>query len=344
MSKSSLPWAELGWRAEVESWIGAALADMGAVPNGLIEQPHIRPWSTVLSVPTTAGLFYFKATAPALHHEPALTSALSQWHPNCVPAVAAADAERGWLLMADSGPSLRSIIKRDGDLMHWRTVLPKYAQLQIDVAPRVAELLHLGAIDRRLSTLPILFAQLLDDTEALLLDHEDGLSAAEYATLRELLPRYAEMCLQLANFGIPETLHHDDFHDGNIFVRLGQSTSTNRYTFADWGESCVAHPFFTLVVTLRSIGYTLDLDGDDPAILALRDHYLTAWSAYGDLDELRGAFALANRIGMVNRALTWHLVVSALEGDDKAQEAASVPGWLQEFLEAMTDRRAAASP
>ncbi|MEZ4659435.1 MAG: hypothetical protein R2911_17895 [Caldilineaceae bacterium] len=100
----------------------------------------------------------------------------------------------------------------------------------------------------------------------------------------------------------------------------------------------MAHPFFTLVVTLRSIGYTLDLDAADPAILALRDHYLRAWSPYGELAKLHSALDLANRIGMVNRALTWHLVVSALEGEDKAEEAASVPGWLQEFLEAMTNK------
>ncbi|MEZ4659434.1 MAG: hypothetical protein R2911_17890 [Caldilineaceae bacterium] len=30
-------------------------------------------------------------------------------------------------------------------------------------------------------------------------------------------------------YGIPETLHHDDFHDGNIFVQR-EGTSINRYT------------------------------------------------------------------------------------------------------------------
>ncbi|MEZ4659433.1 MAG: hypothetical protein R2911_17885 [Caldilineaceae bacterium] len=167
---------------------------MGAVLNGPIEQPHIRPWSTVLTVPTTAGLFYFKATAPTLHHEPALTSALAQWHPDCVPDVAAVDTKRGWLLMADSGASLRSIIKQDRDSAHWHMVLHNYAQLQLDVASRAAELLELGAIDRRLAQLPTLFAQLLDDTDALLIDHEDGLSATEYDEHCATCCCYAEMC------------------------------------------------------------------------------------------------------------------------------------------------------
>ncbi|MCB0139685.1 MAG: phosphotransferase [Caldilineaceae bacterium] len=337
LSNSLLPWQKPGWRTEVESWIRRTLADMGAEPTDAIAQPHIRSWSTVLTIPTTAGLFYFKATAPTLRHEPALTSALSQWHADCVPHVLAASAERGWLLMADSGPSLRSIIKQDRDLAHWRTVLHNYARLQKEVAPRAAELLQLGTLDRRLAQLPALLAQLLEDRDALLLDQEDGLVVTEYETLRGLLPRFEEMCRQLAVYGIPETLHHDDFHDGNIFVQMDHATSAHGYTFADWGESCVAHPFFTLVVTLRSIAYTLELDSSDAAIGALRDHYLAQWSSYGSMDELRSAFALANRIGMVNRALTWYLVVSALEGAEKAAQAASVPGWLQEFLEAMAN-------
>lgn len=337
MAKPSLPWTEPGWHEEVERWVRTALADIGGEVNGAIEQPHIRSWSTVLTIPTSLGRYYFKATAPTLHHEPALTHALCQWHPDCVPNVVAAHVGRGWLLMADSGASLRSLIRQDRDLSHWRMVLHKYATLQMDVASRAGELLNLGAIDRRLSKLPTLYTRLLGDTGALLLEHEDGLTAAEYETLRKLTPRFGEMCRQLADYAIPETLHHDDFHDGNIFVQpaLNGEASANHYTFADWGESCVSHPFFTLVVTLRSIGYTLELPEDDAGLLALRDHYLAAWSQFGALADMRRAFDLANRVGMVNRALTWYLVVSALEGEEKAKDAASVPGWLQEFLEAM---------
>ena len=63
--------------------------------------------------------------------------------------------------------------------------------------------------------------------------------------VRAILPEYAERCELLAAFGIPETIQHDDLHDGNVFVRDG------RNLFFDWGDSCVSHPFHTLVVTLR---------------------------------------------------------------------------------------------
>ena len=43
--------------------------------TGAVEQPHVRPWSTVLHAPTDDGLLYMKATAPVLAHELALTAA-----------------------------------------------------------------------------------------------------------------------------------------------------------------------------------------------------------------------------------------------------------------------------
>jgi len=147
--------------------------------------------------------------------------------------------------------------------------------------------------------------------------------------LRALAPRYAELCGRLAAFGLPETLHHDDFHDANIFVRGG------RYVFFDWGESGLAHPFFTLLVTLRSVANTLGLDAHAREVAQLRDVYLASWTRFGTPGALRAAFDLAQQVGMVARALTWHHVVSPLPGPAKQEYAGAVPGWLQEFLTAV---------
>jgi aminoglycoside phosphotransferase (APT) family kinase protein len=189
------------------------------------------------------------------------------------------------------------------------------------------ELLALGALDRRLATLPARFERLLADVGAMQLDREDNLTSAEYARLRAMGAQVAEMCERLASFGIPETLQHDDFHDANIFFGGG------RYLFFDWGESAVAHPFFTLTVTLRSVAYSMELDEGGPEIARLREVYLEPWERYAPRDRLRTAFPLARRLGMFNRALTWHHVVSSLaDGPDKEAQADAVPGWMQEFL------------
>jgi hypothetical protein len=325
---TQLPWTRPGWLEQASAWIEAELERQGLAANGPIEQPHVRPWSTVLRVPTSTGLLYFKATAPMLMHEPALTQALARWRPDCMPHVLATDLERGWILLRDSGESLRSRIQSDQDIWHWHTVLPLYAGLQIELSDRLAELLALGALDRRLATLPGQYEQLLADTDALLIGKPDGLKAEEYDQLRTLVPRFSAECEQLASYGLPETLHHDDFHDANIFVRDGV------YTFADWGESCAAQPFFTLVVMLRSIAYRRGWDEKVPELARLRDIYLEPWTRYAPHKQLLEASVLAQRIGMVGRALTWHRVVSQLEEPFKSEHAEAVPGWLQEFLTA----------
>src|SRR3954454_12672731 len=73
--QDKLPWTQPGWREQAEAWVHAELTRRGIRVDGEIEQPHLRPWSTVLRVPTSAGDYFFKATSPLLAHEPALT----QW-------------------------------------------------------------------------------------------------------------------------------------------------------------------------------------------------------------------------------------------------------------------------
>ncbi len=327
---NELPWTQTGWLASATVWIDAQLSGLGLKLAGTIEQPHVRPWSTVLRVPSSDGLLYFKASAPVLGHEPALTAALARWRPDCLPEVLAIDSARGWLLMRDSGTPLRAFIRADGHLQRWHAVLPLFAEVQMELAGQLDELLALGALDRRLAILPAAYERLLDDTDSLLLDQKDGLSQTAYQQLRAHAPRFVADCQRLAEFGLPETLHHDDFHDGNIFVRDA------RTTFTDWGESCAAHPFFTTVVMLRSACNTLELEPTAPEVMALRDFYLEPWERLAPRRTLVEAWTLAQRLGMVCRALTWHLVGASLLDPYRSEHAAAVPGYLGEFLELST--------
>lgn len=332
-----LPWKKPGWLEEASEWIAARLEERDIQLNGPVEQIHVRPWSTVLSAPTLSGTVFMKASAPVLAHEPGLTQALSRWRPDCIQSVWAVDLDRAWMLMPDESPMLRSLIQSPADLVHWEQILPVYAGVQQEMMARQAELLKLGLLDRRLSGLPEQFAQLLADRDAMRIDQEDGLTRQQYRELLALLPRYRVMCERLASFGIPVTLHHDDFHDANVFVPGG------RYAFSDWGESCLAHPFFTMLVTLRSIAYRFDWAygaGEHqyqfaPEILHLRDIYLSCWTDYGTPDDLLKAFQLAWKVAMVSRALTWHRVISFLGAEGQSSHGYAVPAWLGEFLDAL---------
>jgi len=322
-----IPWSLPGWMEEAREWIAGRLEALGLEFTGKIDQPHVRPWSTILRAETKTGMVFFKAGIPALAHEPGLMALLSRWRPDCILVPLAIDLERGWMLMPDGGHTLRARLQEGDKSVSWDQVLPLYAGLQQYTASRLPELLGAGAFDRRLVTLPGLLDALVTDLPLLCIGLEDGLSTAQYEELTRLGPVAGQMCSRLAELPIPETLHHDDFHDGNIFVRDG------RYLLFDWAESCAAHPFFTLVVGLRSIAYRMGVEEDNPKIARLRDLYLDYWRGYASPEVLAEALALALPLGMLCRALTWHRVLSSIPEEARAGNIDAVPGWLQGFLE-----------
>ena len=316
----SLTWTDPAWLEESRAWIDAELARLELTVSGVVEQPHVRPWSTVLRVPTTGGDVWFKASMPAVAHEVGVLPVLAGRRPDCLPRLLAADRERGWMLQADGGTRLRDLLAEHPDPSRWEAVLPLYADLQLAVAPDRDELLAAGAPDRRLAGLPALY----DD----LLARQGSLSAEELARLRELTPTVARLCEELAAHELPETIQHDDLHDGNVFVRDGA------YVFFDWGDSCVAHPFFTLHVTMRVLAYNLGVDGDAPELERYRDAYLEPWTGLRPRADLLRAVGPADLLGGIARALAWQLVVDGVPPDVRDEYEDAVVDRLRTFLAA----------
>lgn len=303
-----IPWTQSGWFERASVWIQAELERQGFIASGPIEQPHSRPWSTVLRVPTIDGDIYFKAVSPVNPYEPELFGALARWRPDRVPRLLSVDTERGWVLMRDAGQRLREIIRPTRDMSPWLSVLPLYAELQIELAQRVSDLLALGVPDRRLSVLPTLYEPLLDDVDVLRIDQPAGVTSEQYRRLLDLSLRVAELCERLADHRIPESLNHGDLNDSNVFVSGGSSV------FIDWGVGCVSHPFYSLRTVLVSAEISLGLEENSPELNPLRDAYLEPWTSYESREDLLRALDLAGRLASINGALTWHLLVSRLEG------------------------------
>jgi hypothetical protein len=303
-----LPWVQPAWLAEARAWI-AARAEI----TGEIEQPHVRWWSTVLRVPTADGVLWFKANAAPHRFEAGLLAILERVHPGLVPELVAHDAARGWILMRDGGERLREL---DEPLRRWEELLPVYAQLQLDLAPHADELLAAGVPDERLAVLPADFERVLDDPEA----HGD-LTPGELDAARALVPRLAAACEELAAYGIAETLQHDDLHDGNVFVRDG------RYLFFDWGDSCVSHPFHTLVVTFRALAHKLGLPAGGPDVRRLRDAYLEPFGAPAEAAEL------AHFTGTAERMVNWYRFVFAREPEYRDGDEQSVTYGIRRLLD-----------
>lgn len=327
-SEPKLYWTNPDWQRQAHDWIRAETERQSIRITGEIEQPHMYPWSTVLRIPTDQGTLFFKATAAETVYEAALTQKLSGWYPDCMPELVAVDLARGWMLMCDGGKQLRASIRPTKDLSPWNPVIARYAEVQIGLTGHLLEMLALGIPDHRLASLPALYTELLKDEESLLIDREKGLSSDEWEQLKGMRPRFEQICSELADVGIPESLNHGDFHDGNVLARDG------RITFFDWGDATLTHPFVSLRTFFVSIEIALDLDEYSltSEMMDLLNRYLAPWRQLASQDALLDAYSLSRPVASIVKALTWHKTISPLTGSLRAEYAHIVPAVLQEFI------------
>jgi aminoglycoside/choline kinase family phosphotransferase len=214
---------------EADSWIREHVE-----PTGEPELVHDRVWGSVWRVPTAGGPVWFKACAPIQAFEPWLTAALASRHPTLLPDVLAYDDAHSWLLLADLGSHYGV---EHMPLEAYLELLPRYAELQIAEAAHVDDHLAHGVPDRRLATLP--------DQFDMLVDADLPLEPHESERLRAFAPEFRELCAELAAFGVPETIQHDDLHGNNLYP----SAAGTR--ILDWGDSSIGHPFFSFTQAFR---------------------------------------------------------------------------------------------
>ncbi len=287
-------WTDPEWLAGAHAWVDEQTNALGLERTGDAEQPHIEVWSTVLKVPTTAGPVWFKANHGPLRHEAALVTLLAERVPDRVEPLLAADLDRGWMLMRDAGTRMRELVVVEANLARWHPVLDSVARISIAMEDDIDALLAIGVPDLRLATLPASYAALMEEIDAA-------------PRFRAATDQVAELCEQLAAYGIRDSVQHDDLHDGQVFVRDG------RHWVLDWGDACVSHPFFVLAVALEGqIAWGLDDVESSVDTGPFRDTFLAPYAAahpnlsHADLVE---ASRLATRLGWAARAVNGHLSV-----------------------------------
>jgi Phosphotransferase enzyme family len=316
-----LLWMRPGWFASATAWIDERLARLGYTRSAPIEQLVAKSWSTVLRVPTTKGSLYFKAPAPAFEFEPALTAMLNQLMPTQFPSVLVIDGERHWMLMQDAGMEIRD---RVDDPALLAEALRHFAEMQISLSPHIEALKATGCPDRRLHLLPRLYQEVLQATPFLHIDEPKGLPRSQYEQLLAFSPQLREMCDELASYNVPESLHHDDLHTGNILY------NGERYVFIDLAECCLTHPFCSMFIALRVAKYILKYD--EQTLERLRLAYLAPWTRYEPIERLRRALEIAHRLGSLYRALFWYNFLSQLEPDVRWMHWDAAFYFLQVFL------------
>ena len=333
---ASAGWTDPVWRRTIESWASEQLSISGRAVSGQIEQPHVRPWSTVLRIPTDAGVIWCKAARPGTAHEARLLPAFAAWGVGSVLPPIAADPERAWLLLPDGGRTLRQTWPHgtgDPDLDAWERVLTEYASLQRRVEARAEELVALGVPDGRPGQLAGTLARLLDDdaTWNRVADADRDEAARARERLRGAAEWIAARVEVLERSGIAATIQHDDLHDWNVFV------GPDGYRFFDWGDSVVAHPFATLVTVLNSIAYRLGTTPDDPVLQRLRDVYLEAWTDVASRTTLADVLAAALDVGRIGKAAAWDRALAGLDPSAMDGHGDAPAGWLMDLAERLPD-------
>ncbi|MBX0329968.1 hypothetical protein K2Z83_20075 [Oscillochloris sp. ZM17-4] len=292
------PWYMPGWHPAAATWVAETLGAFGITQRGPVEQ--LRSWqrSAILRAPTSRGDVYFKAVPPMFAHEPALSAVLAARDPARVAAPLAIDPARGWMLTpAVPGHSL----DEQPEIEIWEAALRSFAELQIASAGRLGELRAAGVPDRPLSMLAEQIGPLLSDVDATLPGRPAGLTDAQRADLHDLAPRLRELCVELEGYGLPLAIEHGDLWAGQIIAGPGG------FTFLDWSDSSISHPFFSLLLFL--IEAEDHLPKEPGARERLRDAYLGPWATHMPRGRLERAFELAQPLAALHHAVTYQQVV-----------------------------------
>ena len=326
----SLPlWRDAAWRAEADGWVSDRLADAGRRPTGPADSERLVPWSAVWRVATDGGPVWFKACTVGVRHEPALYEVLARRSPGQVLTPVAVDPERHFLLLPDGGPTLRQTEGARTDVAAWERMFQEYAAMQRGLEPFVDELVATGLTVAGPAELPEMRAALLADDGLLLLGDQEGMSEAQRDELLAEQQRYAALCADLAAYGVPLSLQHDDLHDNNVF---GPAEPGGPLRVFDWGDAVVGHPFGVLLISLRVVSDLLGVPETGPEVRRLRDAYLEPWTGDWSLADLRDAARLAVRVGGVSRADCYRRATLAWPADApmRAPYLEGVAGWLLE--------------
>jgi hypothetical protein len=320
-------WGSDSWREEATAWLDERLAATGRSRTGPVEQPHLRPWGTVLTAPTGDGPVWLKVPGPTTAFEVALYDLVRRVDPERILEPLAVDADRGWVLLPDGGRLLGDTVAGAELAEAMVGVLPEYGALQRNLLPHADALLAAGVADMRAPVMPGRFDEAV---EAVGRRVETGEDRAVLARAQGMRATFAGWCDELAGAVVGPSIDHNDLHPWNVFVGAGH----DRPRFYDWGDAVVAHPFSSMLLGLGMIGMQLEVGPDDPAVVKARDAYLEVWSDLADRAALVAELELACWVGRVARALTWERSLR----DQSTEEAGEFADGPLRALEALTSR------
>ncbi len=311
--------------ADRVQWMDVELAAAGRARTGEVELVRSRPWGAVWKAPSDHGWVYLKEPAPATAFEVPLYELLVRVVPDRVLHPIALQVEDGRLLLPDGGTVLGDQVDRETLLARLPAVVRQYAELQLELAPRVDEMLALGVADMRPARMADRFDEALDQASPATDEQAERLRDVD-----RLRAVFRAWCERLAAAPGAPTLDHNDLHGGNVFV-----DDAGGARFFDWGDAVVSHPFASALVLRSVVRWLQDVHVETPVERGTLDAYLEPFTSLAPRAELLEVLDVACEVGKVARSLVWARAVAPMRSDaDDPDDFRSAPaGWLLELLE-----------
>lgn len=265
------------------------------------------PWSEVTRLSTPNGHFYLKKTPSALFLEVDVIQLLRKNFSISVPTVIAENRQENCFLMYDAGISLRTFFKEGFHQATLIKVLEDYSQFQSVTASHLSDFFHLAVPDWRLNKLPSLY-QTLVEQEALL--KQFRLTNEEIQQCQDLVPTFQKICETLAQYNIPDTFGHCDFHDNNVLIH----PITHQTTMIDLGEVVITHPFFSIQNILTHIKANCGLTEEQ--YTELQEHAFQPWLKQESLTNLKYVMAYIQQYWLIHAILGIHRLMETVDPID----------------------------
>ena len=318
----SAPWESIGWHDAACDWIRSQLVSNGISPTAPIIQQRAWGLSCTMKVATDTGGVYFKATPQFMSHEGRVMQAVAQSCPELLPPPLAVDSDKGWLLMPDYGGEM---LHECPDITRWEEALRLFSRAQVEQSENIGYWLSANIPDRRLGRMVEMIDPLIASCSRMLTGGDTGLTDAEAQNLRSLSLPLKLMCARLADFEVPHTLVHGDL-GGNILVR------EDGYTFFDWTDACVSHPFFEMATISGAYFDESVLKENRDADDRLRNAYLEPWTKYEPMDRLIEEFNAARPLGALHQAMTYMWILTNISPDARPELEGGLLHWVRYLL------------
>ena len=238
------PFLQLGWTDELLRWIATVIPTDRIDINDEVEQLNASPTHALLRIRRRrAPPLWFKAVAePTMKsegHEYVATTVLSNLFPEYLPRLLAIRNDwNGWL-MNDAGLPIG-----ESDPLNFETadmIGVRLAKMQQASVSQVDALLNHGFIDQRIPALRNTILSMVPYLEDAVLSQRSAVAPAiGIGRVKQIVEIFENVCYDLEEAGIPDTVAHNDLNGGNILID-GRSC-----VFTDWALAAVGNPFVAL--------------------------------------------------------------------------------------------------